>query len=849
MSARPSGGESDSGAAPNGHAEPEQPAVAPHGPGFFELVPDGILIADPQSVYLDANPGMCRMLGYSRNELVGMHASDIVATGEIAQIGPALDAIKSASGYQREWKFRRKDGSSFDAEVIASALPDGNLLAMVRDITPHKLREQEIQRISRLYEALSQINRAIVWTNNRDDLLRGICQALVVHGGFGMAWIGWHDPETHLLRPVADWGDEDGYVRNIMVYADDRPEGRGPSGTAFRSGRPYISNDMLADPATLPWRPELERRGFRAAAVFPIRLNGHVCATLSVYSENSWIFQDREIALLEEAAGNISFAFDNLMRDQERREVEEKARSEKLFSDTMIDSMPGIVYFYDEAGRFLRWNQNFERVSGYATDEVARMHPLDFFSPRERPVLQQRIAEVFERGESSVEASFIGKDGTATPFLFTGHRVVFEGRPCLVGVGIDITDRKRTEAALGESERKYRELVENANSIILRWTRDGRIAFLNEFGQRFFGYSEKEILGRHVVGTIVPETDREGRHLKPLMDEISRNPTGFEQSVNENIRRNGERVWIAWTNKIALDRHGQVVEVMSIGSDVTARKLAEQELQAIQASLEQRVVLRTRELAEAMHAAEAADRLKSAFLATMSHELRTPLNSIIGFTGIILQGLAGPLSAEQSKQLGMVRGSARHLLELINDVLDISKIEAGQLDIRAESFDLRESLARVVAVVRPLAEKKGLELELAIEPDLGSMDSDRRRVEQILLNLLNNAIKFTERGRVTLSAGLANAPCASTGETSRPSVRIQVADTGIGIHPGDMDKIFQPFRQIDSGLTRQHEGTGLGLAICRRLGTLLGGDIVASSLPGKGSEFTVTLPLQWTPGA
>ena len=162
---------------------------------------------------------------------------------------------------------------------------------------------------------------------------------------------------------------------------------------------------------------------------------------------------------------------------------------------------------------------------------------------------------------------------------------------------------------------------------------------------------------------------------------------------------------------------------------------------------------RTAELAVAKERAESADRLKSAFLATMSHELRTPLNSIIGFTGIMLQGLAGPLNAEQTKQLGMVQSSARHLLALINDVLDISKIEAGQLEIRAEQFDLRSSLEKVAALVKPLAEKKGLALRVVLSPDVGQAVSDRLRVEQVLLNLLNNAVKFTERGEVTLEPG------------------------------------------------------------------------------------------------
>jgi PAS domain S-box-containing protein len=402
----------------------------------------------------------------------------------------------------------------------------------------------------------------------------------------------------------------------------------------------------------------------------------------------------------------------------------------------------------------------------------------------------------------------------------------------LVGSVHDITERQRAEEARRESERKYRELVEYANSIILRWTRDGRIAYLNEFGQRFFGYTAAEIVGRHVIGTIVPETESGGRNLPSLMDQVCANPAAFEQSVNENVRRNGERVWIAWTNRVVLDQQGQVAEILSIGGDITARKKAEEELEATRAGLERRVIERTAELAAAKERAESADRVKSAFLAAMSHELRTPLNSVIGFTGLLLQGLAGPLNAEQTKQLRMVKDSGQHLLALINDVLDISKIEAGQIEIANAPFNLREAIERTVHTVAPLAEKKRLAVLVQVAPEVGQITSDRRRVEQVLLNLLSNAIKFTERGHVILTA-----------ETAPGLVRIWVADTGVGIKAEDLGKLFQPFRQLDAGLTRQHEGTGLGLAICRRLVERLGGTISVESQLGQGSTFGFTLPL------
>jgi signal transduction histidine kinase/HAMP domain-containing protein len=236
--------------------------------------------------------------------------------------------------------------------------------------------------------------------------------------------------------------------------------------------------------------------------------------------------------------------------------------------------------------------------------------------------------------------------------------------------------------------------------------------------------------------------------------------------------------------------------------------------------------------AQLYEAAQEADHVKSAFLASMSHELRTPLNSIIGFTGIILQGLAGPLNPEQGKQLNMVRDSSRHLLDLINDVLDISKIEAGQLETVRESFDMREAIDKVARTMTPMAEENGLRLTTDVSPLVGQVTSDRRRVEQILINLVNNGIKFTDQGEVRVEC-----------EISGDWMVTRVVDTGIGIKPEDMGKLFEPFRQIDTGLARQHEGTGLGLSICKRLVKMLGGEVWVESEWGVGSTFTFTLPM------
>jgi signal transduction histidine kinase len=248
--------------------------------------------------------------------------------------------------------------------------------------------------------------------------------------------------------------------------------------------------------------------------------------------------------------------------------------------------------------------------------------------------------------------------------------------------------------------------------------------------------------------------------------------------------------------------------------------------------LEERVSERTMQLQESKERAETADRLKSFFLANMSHELRTPLNSIIGFSGILLQGLAGPLNPEQSKQLGMVCNSAEHLLALINDVLDLSKIEAGELRPISQRFDLGESVRSVAGTAGPLAKRKGLALDVRIDSAVGEITSDRRRVEQVLLNLLSNSIKFTEQGKVQIDVTMRGTRLA-----------VAVTDTGMGIKEEDLENLFKPFTQVDVGINRKHEGTGLGLSICKKIVELLGGTISVKSAWGKGSTFGFELPV------
>lgn len=525
-----------------------------------------------------------------------------------------------------------------------------------------------------------------------------------------------------------------------------------------------------------------------------------------------------------------------------RSHAEDALRASEERLRIALDSAQMGIFDWDIPQKRINWSRWHEELWGYAPGEfdgsydafIRRLHPDDLAR-----VEAELIRCVMSGHQFTCDYRVLRPEGGFRWIASTGQVAIGSDRaPARMrGTVREITERKQAEATLQESEARYRFLFEHNPLPMLIYER-GTLQMLavNEAFIGHYGYSREEALGMRL--TELYPADEQAR-LVALLPTLQGHANVGEW---HHRRRDGTFITVvAFSHD--LTHKGRQARV-AVLTDITDRKRAEEELQAARSTLEDRVRRRTSELAMAKERAESADRLKSAFLATMSHELRTPLNSIIGFTGILLQGLAGPLNSEQAKQLGMVKSSAKHLLALINDVLDISKIEAGQIEIRSEPFDLRATLDKVAAIVRPLAEKKGLALEIQLPPQLEPVIGDRLRVEQVLLNLLNNAVKFTKQGKVTLLLDSVDSYISPGSNSLHWGLRLRVVDTGIGIKPDDLPKLFQPFRQIDSGLTRQHEGTGLGLAICRRLAGLMGGEVTVQSTWGSGSTFTFFLPVQ-----
>ncbi len=463
------------------------------------------------------------------------------------------------------------------------------------------------------------------------------------------------------------------------------------------------------------------------------------------------------------------------------------------------------------------FNPSYYRMLGYEPEELGpdpQSHWVELLHPEEKESVLETIRRYLEsEGAFEIEFRMRTRDGKYKWILSRGKVVARDenDRPArAVGTNTDLTVRKQLELELRRVNEEQHAIVEMATTGIVL-IRNRIIVRCNKKMEEIFGYDSGELVGK-TTGVWYENDDLFVETGRVIAKQVEK--TGFFFQEWQLVRKDGTRFWARMSAR-GISPRSAPLELVGIVEDITA----------------ERETMET--LRQAKERAESADRLKSAFLATMSHELRTPLNSIIGFTGILLQRLGGPLNDEQDKQLRMVYNSAKHLLDLINDVLDISKIEAEQLNIVHEEFNLRESVEKVIKSSHPLVDKKGIGFSVSIAPEIGLIKSDRRRVEQILLNLLSNAVKFTEEGFIRMDCRF-----------RENKIIIAVSDSGIGIKPEDMGALFNAFHQIESGITRKYDGTGLGLSICEKLARLLGGEIEVESVWGKGSTFRLILPLE-----
>ncbi len=501
--------------------------------------------------------------------------------------------------------------------------------------------------------------------------------------------------------------------------------------------------------------------------------------------------------------------------EQERAQL---ARSNNLLLNSTIEGIYGV----DLNGNCTFINKAGARMLGYAPEEIIgkNVHALTHHhrpdgSPY--PVESCLIYQAFRNGRSCRrdDEVFWRRDGSSFAVEYSSAPIIENG--VIQGAGVTFTDiakRKQAEEDLRHSEERFRSLIEATSQIVWTNTAQGEMRGDQPGWARYTGQRYAQYQGYGWADAVHPD-DRE-YSVEEWKKAVSNRAI---YHIEMRVRRyDGVYRQFLVRGVPVLETDGSIREWVGVHIDITERKQDEEEL------------LRAKD------AAEAAVRAKSEFLATMSHEIRTPMNAVIGMTGLMLDT---NLTLEQQEYAHIIRDSGDALLTIINDILDYSKIEAGQLEVEHRPFDVRECIETAMDLLATRAAEKGLELAYVIEPNTPTtVVGDVTRVRQILVNLLSNAVKFTEQGEVVLSLS------AQAGEGERAELQFTVRDTGIGIPADRMDRLFRSFSQVDASTTRKYGGTGLGLVICKRLCEMMNGSIRVESRVGQGSTFFVTLPVE-----
>ena len=498
----------------------------------------------------------------------------------------------------------------------------------------------------------------------------------------------------------------------------------------------------------------------------------------------------------------------------EQERIAAEIRRERDFRQRLIESVPGIFYLIGQDGRFLLWNRNFETIAGYSSKDMSAAHPLDFFEGSDRELIASRIGAVFADGSSSAEAHFRSKDGTTRPFFFTGQRIMLDdGRPGLIGVGMDISERKQVETALRESEARFRHIIEQSPISMAIVNMEGRIEFINRKAIDTFGYRPEDIpdMGAWWVKAYPDEAYR---------SEVVAQWMGLVEKAiafNQEIEAREYRVTCKDGSVKTMSIFGVPVaeKVFVMFDDITARKRAEAEILLLNETLERRVHERTAEL-------EASNQELESFSYSVSHDLR----ALNGFSHLLEEEYAQKFDENGLNYLARIRAASKRMGELIDNLLDLARVSRQELrrvpvDLSILAGEIRESLED------QFPQRK---VDWQIAPGL-HVNADPVLMKALLDNLLSNAWKFTaERkdARIELSAD-----CSGRGKV------YCVRDNGAGFEMAYADKLFKPFQRLHD--PKRFEGTGIGLAIVHRVLLRHGGRIWAESSPGRGAAFFFTL--------
>ncbi len=815
---------------------------------------EGVLIHDNGRI-LEANPAFCQMFGYTAEELAGKDVIELIAP----------ESRETARQYQTQLTDKkyeltglRKDGSTFPIEVNVRMMPHQSELARivaVQDISERKQLENQIRkslaRREREVRLSTQIAQEITTASDLNELYSRVVTQVQEQFGYYYTQLLRYDAALDSVALIEGYGD---VGRQMKALNHSVPLGVGLVGTAAATGQPLLRPNVLDDPA---WQANPLLPHTKGELAVPIKLKNKVLGVLDVQSDEAGRLDENDQLVLEGLCGQIAIAIESITL---RQEMEDRLRELAALQRQM--SQTGWRLYRSEKQRAPGYRYDHSGVTPLSPAPETAAVPAangDSNQADERPLAGETLP-LTVRGEE------IGVIGVADE---TERPLSEEEKEFLEAVSKEVAEAleaarlfEQTQEALAAQEKLATELetvaqVSTAASTILDV--DALLQAVVDLAKSSFNLYHAHIYLMHEnntslvlkagAGNIGRLMTLEGREIDIYADSlVARAARTREGVIANDVRKTVDflphpllphtrselAVPMIVGDKLVgiLDLQSDKLNFFSEDDLKTQKTLASQIAVAIENAQQYAEQVRTAEKLREV------DLLKSEFLASMSHELRTPLNSIIGFADVLLEGLDGELNERMEEDVRLIRNSGAHLRNLIGDILDMSKIESGRMELRYEEINLPEMAEDIMALAAPLAQEKNLLLHMDIGENVNTILADRTRLRQILWNIMGNAIKFTQEGSVTLSM-----------QDKTDHLLVAIRDTGIGIKEEHIPIVFEQFRQVDGSLNRTAGGTGLGMPITKKLVELHGGKIWIESVYGQGSTFFFTIPHTPAPAA
>lgn len=786
----------------------------------FEHARWGVVVANLKTHTTELmNPEFARMHGYTVEEQIAMPIFSAFAP-EVANEFPEQFRIAHELGHHNfESIHIRKDGTRFPVIVDATIARDeeGNEQYRIVNVLDNTARK----RAEAWLEQQRDLSFALTASADWQEAIQSLLQVMLNVEGMDSGGIYLVDELTGGLDLACHFGLSKDFISTKSHFDADSLNVK-----LVNEGKPvYQTYQDLLDAGFGLEESDVER--LKVLAIVPIQFEGRAIAVLNLSSHVHDEISPEVKTFIEALAAQIGGVLARFRAEKALQES--KANLQELF-----DTLEDFLFILDGNGNIIKLNPVVTRRLGYTTEELVGRSVLTLHPPERREEASQTI-EAMLMGESSFcQVPLMRKDGTLIPVETKVMLGSWGHQPSLFGVSRDITERMEAEENLRKSEAMYRLLTENASDVI--WVLNlasGKYTYISPSIFQLRGLTVEEAMKETFHESLTPESYENVLRiiedfLKGGKDQIDM--SGQLISEVRQPHKNGQIIWVEVSAKTRFNAMGEI-EVVGVSRNIEDRKRAEASLleanRFLEAANEHANILAKE--------AEAANQAKSLFLANISHEIRTPMNGILGYLDLLNKSL---LTADQKEFVREARTASETLLHLINDILDLSKVESGKFTLSKVGFDLKTTIAGAVNLFVPIAGDKHIDLRLHLSETLpGRVIGDPARLRQILTNLIGNAIKFTQQGEVAVFAE------ASRSDQDSYRVSFTIRDTGIGINAEDIEKLFKPFSQADASTTRKFGGTGLGLAISADLARLMGGDIQVESIAGKGSEFHVTIVL------